>query len=202
VGTAPLGAAIFLTGQIFNLHENWATGMLLWAVGAAIGAILLRDWVQTACVALLVPAWLISEWAVSAQRLHGVYGPLSCGRALTALTYLSARFGEQRSYLRRMLVWIGGIALLPCVGIVVVLADRSWWNQRAEVAFSFLLLAWSVAFVAPMALAIVLRGKAAAINGLWAVWAYLLFWAAHWVDRQYYREILATLSLYAWALRD
>jgi len=37
IGTASLGGAIFLSAQIFNLHENWATGVLLWAIGAVVG---------------------------------------------------------------------------------------------------------------------------------------------------------------------
>src|SRR5271168_583004 len=45
LGTAALGAGIFLTAQIFNLHENWATGILLWSIGAAAGYFLLRDWI-------------------------------------------------------------------------------------------------------------------------------------------------------------
>src|SRR5579863_2876803 len=56
IGTATLGAAIFLTGQIFNLRENWATGILLWAIGAACGYLIERDWVQAAFLALLTPA--------------------------------------------------------------------------------------------------------------------------------------------------
>jgi uncharacterized membrane protein len=55
VGTAVLGAAIFLTAQIFNLHQNWPTGVLLWTIGAAAGYVLLRDWAQAAFCALLAP---------------------------------------------------------------------------------------------------------------------------------------------------
>src|SRR5947209_13818575 len=46
IGTATLGAGIFLTGQIFNLQEHWPSGVLLWAVGAGLGWLFLRDWVQ------------------------------------------------------------------------------------------------------------------------------------------------------------
>jgi uncharacterized membrane protein len=55
LGTVTLGSAIFLTAQVFNLHENWATGILLWTLGAASGYILLRDWTQAALLAFLAP---------------------------------------------------------------------------------------------------------------------------------------------------
>jgi uncharacterized membrane protein len=61
VGTAALGAGVFLAAQIFNLREHWPGGVMLWALGAWIGWGLRRDWVQAAFVALLTPAWLTSE---------------------------------------------------------------------------------------------------------------------------------------------
>src|ERR1022692_1260591 len=36
VGTAALGAGIFLAAQIFNLQEHWPGGILLWAIGAVL----------------------------------------------------------------------------------------------------------------------------------------------------------------------
>jgi hypothetical protein len=129
LGTVSLGAAIFLTGQIFNLHENWAPGILLWAIGAAVGVILLRDWLQTAFVALLVPAWLISQWGLSTDWNWGSRKPVAVGLVLAALTYVSARIGEQQNYARRTLVWVGGIALLPCAGVAIAMvADLNLAN--------------------------------------------------------------------------
>jgi len=125
LGTATLGAAIFLTAQIFNLHENWATGILLWAIGAAGGYVLLRDWIQAALPALLVPAWLISQWTITTEWHSGGGRPLALGLVLTALCYLSARIGGQENTVRRTMVWIGGIALLPCVGAAVAIALSS-----------------------------------------------------------------------------
>src|SRR5260370_37255827 len=62
VGTAALGAGVFLAAQIFNLGEHWAGGVMLWALGAGIGWGLRRDLVPAAFVALLPPAWLAREW--------------------------------------------------------------------------------------------------------------------------------------------
>src|SRR5579862_8614081 len=45
-GSAALGAGIFLAAQIFNLDEHWPTGLLLWAAGAGLAWIILRQWPQ------------------------------------------------------------------------------------------------------------------------------------------------------------
>ncbi|OQX10054.1 MAG: hypothetical protein BWK76_21275, partial [Desulfobulbaceae bacterium A2] len=46
VGTVSLGAGIFLAGQIFHLQEHWPGGVMLWALGAWLAWLLLRDWPQ------------------------------------------------------------------------------------------------------------------------------------------------------------
>ncbi len=61
-GTAALGAAIFLSAQIFNLEEHWPSGLLLWAIGAVAGWFVLRQWPQAVAAAILVPWWLAGEW--------------------------------------------------------------------------------------------------------------------------------------------
>ena len=67
VGTATLGAGIFLAGQIFNLQEHWPTGILLWAIGAVVGWVLLRDWLRRpglpqsgVCAQNTMPGWRIT----------------------------------------------------------------------------------------------------------------------------------------------
>jgi len=44
LGTAALGAGIYLSGQIFNMSEHWPTGILLWAIGAWAAWALRWDW--------------------------------------------------------------------------------------------------------------------------------------------------------------
>ena len=56
IGTVCVGAGIFLTAQIFNLREHWPSGILLWAIGALAGWLILRQWPQSILLALLVPA--------------------------------------------------------------------------------------------------------------------------------------------------
>jgi uncharacterized membrane protein len=204
LGTVALGAAIFLTAQIFNLHENWATGILLWSAGAAVGYLLLRDWIQAAALSLLAPAWLISQWSITTQWHSGGDRPLEMGLILIALCYLSARIGDQASAARRMLVWIGGIALLPCVGIAIGMALEEGYSyrydDRSPLAATQLLIGWTIAIAGPLALAWFLRGRSASVNVLWALWTYLLLLAASHSNalrgREYHRSLSVTLALY------
>ena len=204
LGTATLGAAIFLTAQIFNLHENWATGVLLWAIGAAAGYILLRDWPQAALLAVLAPAWLISQWSITTKWHYDGARLLGVGLILTSLCYLSARVGDEESTVRRTLVWIGGLALVPCVGTAVAIAvaeDYTFrYNNRSPLPTATLLLGWVVALLAPLLLAFWMRGRAAWVNLLWAAWAYALLLAAARTSSgaidQYHQTFGATLVLY------
>jgi uncharacterized membrane protein len=205
IGTLTLGAAIFLTAQIFNLRENWATGVLLWALGAAIGFLALRDWAQATALALLAPAWLISQWTISTQSQFGGERPLVCGLLLAAICYLSGRIGDQENPARRALVWIGGLAILPCAAIATVVGSDSANPYRASqhprVSPTFLVLCWSAAILGPLLLAMFLRRRAVWINVLWAVWTYaLVVTASHtaWHDgNRFGRSLIMTLVLYA-----
>jgi hypothetical protein len=126
------------------------------------------------------------------------------GLILLPLCYLSARIAEQQSTVRRTLVWIGGIALLPCVGIAVAIASDegivSRYDARTRLTFTVLLLGWTLALAAPLLLAWLLRGRATWVNLLWAAWAYaLILCAAHSrssAANGYHRPLGATLGLY------
>ena len=60
VGTVATGAAIALTGQIFNMDEHWPAAVLMWALAVLAGWALLRDQAQQTLALLLVPAWMLS----------------------------------------------------------------------------------------------------------------------------------------------
>ncbi|MBI3210288.1 MAG: DUF2157 domain-containing protein [Candidatus Solibacter usitatus] len=101
LGTVSLGGGIQLAGQTFNVQEHWPTGILLWAIGAWVGLLLLRDWPQAGLAALLTPAWMVSEWRIPATLL------------LLALCYASARSSTQDAAWRRVLTWMGMLAVFP-----------------------------------------------------------------------------------------
>jgi len=173
VGSICLGAGIFLAGQIFNLQEHWPGGVMLWGIGAWVGWALLRDWPQAALVALLTPLWLSSEWMEATRGWIGGEKILSEGLLLLAITYLTALLPEKETAIRRMLMWIGGLALIPCTAFVVVSGAFVSAGQRS-LPGSYDALGWAVALGLPLALAGWLRRNAAWVNAIAVLWVVVL----------------------------
>jgi uncharacterized membrane protein len=170
IGTVCLGAGIFLAAQIFNLQANWTNGILLWAFGALIGWLLLRQWPQAALLAVLMPVWLAGQWINNVNRSWDAESSVMWeGLLLIALTYLSARTSSRESLERRALAIIGGIALLPCAIIAVLTRDEHAYAKEPS-SLALLLPSWLIALGAPLALAFLLRGRAVWMNAISAVW--------------------------------
>jgi uncharacterized membrane protein len=195
IGTICVGAGIFLTAQIFNLQEHWPSGILLWAIAALVGCLILRQWPQTVLLALLVPAWLAGEWQVRTDGYAYSGRLIIDGLLLLSFTYLTAQMGAEDSVLKRGLAWIGGIALLP-LAILAFVDQREFlwgWRSRPAVPGSVWVLGWIIAVGAPMLLAFVLRRKAAWLNAFAAVWV-LVIGTFHPVNT----AGAAPLRTYAW----
>jgi len=196
VGTVCVGAGIFLTAQIFNLQEHWPSGILMWAVGALAGWLLLRHWTQAVLLALLVPAWLAGEWTVRTEGFAVSNRLLTEGLLLIAITYLSARTSQEDSHARRALAWIGGLTVLP-IGIWTFVEGReTWgwgWRNRAEAPILLHVTGWAVAICAPLALAFALRKRVAWTNVVATVWVLVIgsFRTSH-------EDISGNLSIFAW----
>jgi len=196
IGTICVGAGIFLTAQIFNLQEHWPSGILLWAIGALAGWLILRQWPQSVLLALLVPAWLAGEWQVRTEGYSYSGRLILDGLLLLSLTYLTGRTGAEDSVLRRGLAWIGGISLLP-LAILAFVEEREllWsWRGRPEVPEMVRVFGWIIGIGAPLLLAFVLRRKAAWVNALSAVWV-LVIGTFHSVDS----AAAGPLRIYAWS---
>ena len=172
IGTACVGAGVFLAAQIFNLQEHWPNGILLWAIGALAGWLLLRNWTQAALLALLVPAWLAGDWEVRTGSLQVSGRLMSEGLLLLAITYFTARTSEEDSPVRKALVWVGGIALLPLSILVFVERHETWWfwSNRSNLSTPLLVVGWAIAICAPLALALILRRRAAWANAIATIW--------------------------------
>lgn len=174
VGTVTLGAGLFLAAQIFHLEAHWPLGLLLWAIGAGLGWGLLRQWPQLALLALVLPAWLGSEWAVAVEgatagwpRSSGdptVLAVPAAGLLLTCLCYLGAPLGSgPTSPPRRVLLWIGGLGLLPAAlfWLVASLSRGPWALGSPSATALPLPLAvggWGIALGGPLLLGWLLRG--------------------------------------------
>jgi hypothetical protein len=167
VGTVALGAGIALAGQIFNISEHWPAAVLLWAIGAALGWLLLRHWTQAALTAILAPWWLAGEWITRHPSSHNTL-PVSAGLCALAFTYLSARRSAADSALRKALGWIGGLALLPAAAII---AADSWIGTPYHVSD---LPAWTMAIAVPLGVAVLLRGRDTVFNAGSIFWTLVL----------------------------
>ncbi len=201
VGTATLGAGIFLSAQIFNLQEHWPGGVMLWALGAWIAWALRRDWVQAAFVALLTPAWLASEWIDASQRMNGSEEIVAQGLLLLALTYLSALSTEHRESVRRVLAWIGGVALIP---LTILAIPETWWGGAGRnLSYGMLFLGKGLGMLLPLLLAWWLRRRAAVTNALAAAWILVLgLISPNAKLTPYVWAALASLGLIAWGLQE
>ena len=120
VGTVALGAGVFLCAQIFHLDVFWSFrwGLLLWSAGAAAGWMLLRQWPQLALLSLLLPGWINSLILFEVDRFSSsdadwAVVPIAAGSLLTALTYFTAPDRTPSAPGRSVLMWIGGLALVP-----------------------------------------------------------------------------------------
>lgn len=179
VGTLALGAGIFLAGQIFNLQEHWPGGVLLWALGALAGWLLLRDWVQAALLALLAPFWIAGEWVEAAERAW--HNPEVMARVLAAgllglaVAYLSARRDAGDGLVRKALAWVGGLALLPLAVFAAVAGSAPMRLFRPAQDTGFLgALGFALALGLPLAAAWGLRRGGAWMNAVAAFWILVL----------------------------
>jgi uncharacterized membrane protein len=202
-GTVALGAGVFLTGQIFHLREHWPAGLLLWALGALAGWVLLRQWPQGAMVALLTPAWLAGEWTAQATRYDAAV--VGVGLLLLAFAYIGAEpdggpVSLPRS-LRRALTWIGGLALIPTA---LYLVSAEWWAPQAHAATGGArALAWFIALALPLAVSAGLRGREALPMVPVAAWVAAGPWLIHQRGvAPYLWAAGASALLIWWGLRD
>ena len=173
VGTAALGASIFLAGQTYHLEASWAQGFLLWAVGAWAGYQLLRSWPQLLFAAILTPVWLAAEWADRIESLgHASPAAPAGGLLLLSLVYLMADARGRRSADRTTLAIAGAVALLPLGVFVALLGHEPWGRSQADLPSAVRAFCWAIALVAPLALAAWLRrweAWLAAVGALWVI---------------------------------
>jgi uncharacterized membrane protein len=205
VGTVALGGGIFLAGQIFNLQEHWPGGILLWAIGAVLSWLVLRDWLQATLAALLVPAWIASEWSVRAEHFSGMERILVQFLTMVAITYLSARRDKEDSRFRQALVWAGGLTVLP-VSAWLAASEWGYWPGRPPLSLSLYVAGVLVAFALPLLAAWFLRGKSAVWNVGFALWVFVVgLLNAHNKSQNvaiYGLCALAAIGLVAWGLQE
>jgi uncharacterized membrane protein len=126
VGTISTGAAIALVGQIFNIQEHWPAAILMWAVAALAGWILLRDQAQQTLTLLLFPAWIVCEWSYSAQNHIGVNVYIGRFLIVWAVLYLTVFLASEHKVARAFL--FAAAAIASVVGVVMLLDSWIAWS--------------------------------------------------------------------------
>ena len=152
VGTVATGAAIALVGQIFNIQEHWPAAVLLWALAAIAGWILLRDQAQQILALLLVPAWIICELG---YRMQGHIGSdVYMGRLffVGAILYVTFFLGSCRRAVQGILFAAGAIAAIA--GIVLMQSSwQSWSAEQSFIPFGTRVWAWIAIAALPLIVA-------------------------------------------------
>src|SRR5450759_1630878 len=190
VGTVALGGAIAMAGQIFNMQEHWPSAVLLWAVGAIAGWLLLGDWPHLALAAILVPFWLAGEWAEAVPRAEDSWPVITCGILLLAICYLSVRMpgaDSRADHARTALTWLGGLALLPAT--LAVALQHIAYGPTTATGPGMLAIGWACAILVPLGFAYAFRRSAAWMNLLAALWV---------VGLNFLAKPRPEIELYAW----
>jgi uncharacterized membrane protein len=192
LGSAALGAGIFLAGQIFNLQEHWPGGIMLWAIGAVAAWFVLRHSVQAVFAALLIPFWLAGEWIVRAGDHPGTGLIVAVFTAMLALSYLTLPAQGFREGFRKTLHLIGGIALIPaCIFLIFTSGELEFWNSyRQPVAPATMVMGWVLALGLPLLFAAAVRRMGVVYNIAGAVWLLA-------ISQFSYRNSIAELTIYA-----
>ena len=195
LGTLSVGAAIVLTAQIFNIEEHWATGTLLWALAAATGWLLLRDWPQGLMLAILAPVWLIGEWLKAMRPGVASEQVLLLFTILLALIYITNQVGDEALCVSLRVA--GAIAVFPVFATLIA-------EQAHHAPEWTVLLAggWVLAIVLPAALAFGVRVTPWWASFAMAAWvAPLVLMPDDWRLARYGWAALGWVVFVSWAVK-
>lgn len=152
VGTVATGAAIALVGQIFNIQEHWPAAVLLWAVAAAAGWLLLRDQAQQTLALLLFPAWILCELSYQMDRHIGEEVFIGRVLFLWAILYLTYFLGSEKRVVRGILFAVSAFAAITSTALMMA-GWTSWSAEQSFVPFSTRVWAWIAIAALPLLIA-------------------------------------------------
>jgi uncharacterized membrane protein len=148
-GTVSTGVAIALVGQIFNIQEHWPAAVLLWAIAALAGWILLQDEAQQTLTLLLFPAWIISEFSFYADGHIGEEVFIGRFVIIWAVLYLTFFLGSKHKIVQGILFAAAAIAAAAGTGIMLE-GWRSWSSSQTFLLFHLRVWGWVDIAVLPL----------------------------------------------------
>jgi uncharacterized membrane protein len=181
VGTVSTGAAIALVGQIFNIQEHWPAAVLMWAVAAAFGWLLLGDEAQQTLTLLLVPAWILSEFSYGAEGYIGENVYLGRFLIVWGILFLTFFLGSKRKINQGVLFVVG--AIIALVGICVLLTGWVSWRQQDYLPLGLRIWGWIDIAALPLLLAVLKFRKSLIPVVVAIVFGIALPWCQHiWTE--------------------
>jgi len=185
VGTVATGTAIALVGQIFNIQEHWPAAILLWAVAALAGWILLQDEAQQTLTLLLFPAWMLSELCFYTEGHIGqdVY----VGRFLLvwAMLYLTVFIGSKHRIAKGILFAVSAIG--GVTGIVFLLANWTSYGDQPFIHLGVRVWAWIAIAALPLLFSLVRLLKCTIPVAAALIFSLALPWCSYrWTERYNY----------------
>jgi uncharacterized membrane protein len=182
VGTVSVGAAIALVGQIFNIQDHWPSAVLLWAVAALFGWMLLQDEAQQTLALLLFPAWIFSELAFYSDGHIGQDVYLGRFLIVWAVLYLTIFLGSKHRIVQGILFAASAIAAL--VGTTLVLESwRSWSASQTFLPLHTRIWAWAGIAALPLFFSLFRLRRSLIPVAAGLVYAVALPWCSHtWTE--------------------
>jgi uncharacterized membrane protein len=174
VGTVSTGAAIALVGQIFNIESHWPAAVLLWAVAALAGWILLKDEAQQILTFLLFPAWMLSELAFYAEGHIGQWVFIGRFLAVWSILYLCFFLGSKRKIAQGVL--FGAAAIGAVVGTAMMLESWNSWGDQTFLSLTTRLCGWLLIALIPLTFSIVRPIKSTLPVGVAILFSLALPW--------------------------
>src|ERR1019366_7146935 len=137
----------------FNIHEHWPAAVLLWAMAALAGWILLWDEAQQSLTLLLFPAWIYCELEFAALGHIGQNVYLGRFLLVWAVLYLTLFLGSPRKVVHGIL--FAAAALAAFVGTGLMLDGwRSWSAEQTFVPSGTRLWGWAVIAALPLLISV------------------------------------------------
>jgi uncharacterized membrane protein len=187
VGTVSTGAAIALVGQIFNIQEHWPAAVLLWAVAALAGWILLGDEAQQVLTLLLVPAWIFAEFAFAAENHIGGEVYLARFLLVWAVLYLTFFLGSKREIAQGILFACAAVAAVAGVVVLLVVGWTPIPGNATYLSLGLRTWGWVCIAVLPLLLAVFKFRKSVIPVATALVLSIALPWCQHvWTETYTY----------------